>query len=81
MPSFLLIIVAILATLSGRSGNTSPLSVAGAAEWLGVSTKTVRRMIASGELAGYRVRNKVIRIEVADLEKALKRIPAVDKTS
>jgi excisionase family DNA binding protein len=51
------------------------LSLDGAAEELAVSTKTIRRMISSGDLPAYRVRRQV-RIRRADLEKTLVRIPA-----
>jgi excisionase family DNA binding protein len=47
-----------------------------AAEYLGVSDKTVRRMIASGRLTGYRVGNRIIRVDLDEVEALLRRIPA-----
>lgn len=43
-------------------------TVSGAAERLNVSTDTVRRMIARGELKAYRYGPRLIRIDPADLE-------------
>ena len=39
-----------------------------AATYLDVTTKTVRRMIARGELQAYRLGKRLIKIEVADLD-------------
>lgn len=47
-----------------------------AAEYLGVSTKTVRRMIASGELTAYRLGRRLIRIDLAELEQLARPIPS-----
>lgn len=49
--------------------------VAGAATYLDVDPKTIRRLIYSGELPAYRLRNKVVKIKLADLEQVLTRIP------
>lgn len=46
------------------------LSVAEAADFLGVSKDTIRRMIAAGELAAWRYGSKLIRIDVEALYKA-----------
>jgi len=43
------------------------LDIAGAAEYLSVSTKTIRRLIGTGQLAHYRV-GRAIRVAVGDLE-------------
>ena len=49
---------------------TAPMSVVDAAEWLGVSERTVRGLIASGELGHHRVGNGrgQVRILPSDLE-------------
>lgn len=44
------------------------LSVQAAAEHIGVSTRTIRRWIASGDLPARRVGPKLLRINVSDLE-------------
>lgn len=49
-----------------------------AAEWLGVSVKTIRRLVASGELPAYRLGRRLIRIREADLQASLDRIPTVN---
>lgn len=44
------------------------VSIAATAEILGVSTKTVRRRIASGDLAAVRLGRRIIRIKTESLE-------------
>ena len=53
------------------------LSVEDAAIYVGVSTQTIRRSIDSGELPAYRFGKKLVRVEQADLDAMLRRIPAV----
>ncbi|WIY84206.1 helix-turn-helix domain-containing protein [Propionimicrobium sp. PCR01-08-3] len=50
--------------------------VADAATYLGVSTDTIRKLIADGTLPAYRLGRKKILIRVTDLECALKPIPS-----
>ena len=52
-------------------------SVANAAARVGVSTKTVRRWIASGQLAGYRVGARLLRVDPDDVDQMLTLIPTV----
>lgn len=52
------------------------ISIDAAAERLDVCTRTVRRMIAAGDLPGYRLGTKAIRIRETDLEAAVRLIPA-----
>jgi len=47
-----------------------------AAELLGLSVRTIRRRIASGQLPAYRSGRKVIRIKTADLDRIFRRIPS-----
>lgn len=42
--------------------------VAEAAKYLNVSQKTVRRLINSGELTGYRYGPRVLRVKISDLD-------------
>jgi excisionase family DNA binding protein len=50
-------------------------SVEAAARRLGVSSRTVRRMISRGEITGYRVGKRLLRVYPADVESAVHRIP------
>lgn len=51
------------------------LSIAQAAEILGLSTKTIRRRIATGDLPAYRSR-RMIRVKTADLDRLFHKIPS-----
>jgi excisionase family DNA binding protein len=46
-----------------------------AAEYLGLDVRTIRRQIAAGKLHGYRFGNKIIRIDLHEVEQLLKPIP------
>lgn len=46
-----------------------------AAARLSVDKKTIRRMISRGELTGYRVGPRLIRVDTAELEALLRPIP------
>ncbi len=50
-------------------------SVAHAAARVGVSTKTVRRWIASGQLAGYRMGPRLLRVDPDEFDRMLTLIP------
>jgi len=54
-------------------------SVANAAARVGVSTKTVRRWIASGQLAGYRVGARLLRVDPDDVDRMLTPIPTASR--
>ncbi|AJK78643.1 excisionase family DNA-binding protein [Mycobacterium avium] len=43
-----------------------------AAEYLGVTDRTVRQMIADGRLAGYRSGNRLVRVDLNELDAAMK---------
>ncbi len=51
------------------------LSLKQAAEWYGVSERTLRRRIAEGRLRAYRVGPRCIRVSVADMEALAQPIP------
>jgi excisionase family DNA binding protein len=51
--------------------------IAAAAEHTGVSTQTIRRYIAAGRLTGYRVGPRLIRVDLAEVDALLHRIPTV----
>lgn len=46
------------------------------AEMLGVSDKTLRRMIADGTVTGYRLGKRLIRVDLDELEGLLRVIPS-----
>lgn len=50
-------------------------SVSEAAARVGVSTKTVRRWIASGQLAGYRMGPRLLRVDPDDVDAMLTLVP------
>lgn len=47
----------------------------GAADRLGVSTKTLRRRIAAGELRAYRCGNRIIRLRAEDVDALMRTFP------
>lgn len=58
-------------------GTTIPnLTIRSAAEKFGVSERTIRRRIASGELPAYRLGPRSIRLRAEDVEALAKPIPA-----
>jgi excisionase family DNA binding protein len=54
------------------------VSLPEAAKSLSVSVKTVRRLIADGVIAGYRVGPKSLRVKADDLENVGRRIPSAN---
>ncbi|HTX55285.1 MAG TPA: helix-turn-helix domain-containing protein [Candidatus Baltobacteraceae bacterium] len=47
------------------------VSIAEAAEYLGVSERTVRNMMHDGRLKGHRLGGRVVRIRLSDIDAAL----------
>lgn len=47
-----------------------------AARW-SVSRDTIRRLIAAGKVTGYRLNNRIIRVDVAEVDAAFRPIPTV----
>ena len=52
------------------------VSLAQAADILGISVHTLRRRIACGELPAFRTGRRIIRVRVTDLERLLRRVPS-----
>lgn len=52
------------------------ISLAAAADMLGISVHTLRRRISAGELPAFRTGRRIIRVRVSDLESMLRRVPA-----
>lgn len=46
-----------------------------AAEYIGVSEKTIRRMIAEGQITGYRMGKRLIRVDLDELDALMRPIP------
>lgn len=46
-----------------------------AAEHLNVTTRTIRRMIAAGDLPAYRLGQRMLRIDATDVDNLLRPIP------
>ena len=51
-------------------------TIEGVADHLGMSPVTVRRMIAAGDLTGYRVGKRAIRIDLNEVDALLVPIPS-----
>lgn len=58
-----------------QTGRRQYESVGDAAARIGVSTKSVRRWIASGQLAGYRMGPRLLRVDPDDVDRMLTLIP------
>jgi excisionase family DNA binding protein len=63
--------------VSGRSPvsqtlNRRFISVADAAEYLGVTTRTIRQMIADGRITGYRSGHRLVRVDLNDVDAAMR---------
>lgn len=50
-------------------------SITAAADYADVSTRTLRRYIAEGRVTGYRVGPRLVKIDLADLDKLARPIP------
>lgn len=53
------------------------LSIAEAADWLGVSTRTIRRRIADGTIKAHTLGRRIKRIRTSELEEAMQALPTV----
>ena len=61
---------------AGRSvGPRRYVTLKGAAERLDCSERTLRRMIAAGELTGYRVGKRLVRLDADELDAVVRAIP------
>lgn len=64
-------------TMSGEEFRRKLVTIDAASNWVGLSTWTVRRRIASGHLKGYRIAGtRGIRVDLRDVEAMLHEIPA-----
>ncbi len=47
------------------------VSISDAAEYLGVTTRTIRQMIADGRLVGYRSGPRLVRLDLNEIDAAM----------
>lgn len=52
------------------------VSVDVAAETFSVSSRTIRRMISRGEISGYRVGERLLRVDLNELDEVVRRVPS-----
>jgi excisionase family DNA binding protein len=57
------------------------ISIEQAAEYTGLSAKTLRRRIADGTLTGYRAGPKLVRVDQADVDRMLQPIPTAGSSA
>lgn len=55
------------------------VAIDAAAEYLAVSTKTIRRRIADGTITGYRVGSRLLRVDIDELESIIRPVPAAER--
>jgi excisionase family DNA binding protein len=48
------------------------VSIADAADYLGVTTRTIRQMIADGRLRGYRSGSRLVRLRLSEIDAAMR---------
>lgn len=48
------------------------VTIAEAAEYLNVTTRTIRQMIADGRLRGYRSGTRIVRVDLNEVDAAMK---------
>ena len=58
--------------LHGGGGCRRYITQSEAAEYLGVTTRTIRQMIADGRLTGYRSGNRLVRVDLNEIDAAMK---------
>ncbi len=56
-------------------------SIPQSAEYVGVSTKTIRRWISAGIITGYRAGPRLIRVDLNELDAALRPVPTASGVS
>ena len=57
--------------LHAPSSGIAYISISDTADYLGVTTRTVRQMIADGRLTGYRLGARVVRLRRDEIDAAL----------
>jgi excisionase family DNA binding protein len=57
------------------------VGLSAAARYRGVSTRTIRRYVARGELRAYRVGKRLIQFKISDLDALAREIPTMGRAS
>jgi excisionase family DNA binding protein len=57
--------------MSSKTASPPNLSIGDAAEYLGVTTRTIQQMVADGRLRAYRLGPRVVRLRRDDIDAAL----------
>ena len=60
----------------GKPSPTQYVRQEAAAERWDVSVDTIRRLISDGKLTGYRLRGRIIRVDLAEVDACFKPIPS-----
>ncbi len=60
-----------------KAGDLRLIGLAQAADYAGCSTKTIRRRISDGTLTGYRFGPRVMRVDLNELDAAMRVVPAL----
>lgn len=56
-------------------------SIADAATYANVSSKTIRRYISTGRLVGYRVGPRLVKVELSEVDALMRPIPTAQRTT
>ncbi len=59
-----------------RNPERKLITLAAAAEHAAVSVKTIRRRVAAGDLTGYRMGTRLIRVDLHELDAIMRPIPS-----
>ena len=73
---FTAVIILIMATVSTARPARKLMSVAKAAAYCDVTTRTIYNWISSGKLAAYRTGPVLLRVDQADLDRMIRPVPA-----
>jgi excisionase family DNA binding protein len=65
-----------MTTKANRPSSRQMISLEQAAEIIGCHPRTIRRRIAEGQLTGYRMGLRILRVDQAEVENLLRPIPA-----
>jgi len=61
--------------MPAKQPTTSFVALDTAAERWDVSTDTIRRLISTGKITGYRLNGRIIRVDLAEVDAAFRPIP------
>lgn len=65
-----------VATSRRKAAPARRVKLSAAAEMYGISVKTLRRRISTGDLTGYRLGNRLILVDLDELEALMRPIPS-----